>query len=401
MSTQVYQLSGGGTAALPNRPILSPRDPTTTDIVDPNGSPYQLLQGWKNTLSGDVFEYAGGGVWVEIVEGGGGGPITTINTNPGVAGNYTLAGTANQISVTQSTGTSTFALIGPYTPATYTAHGVLMGEGTSSIAASSAGTSGQVFTSGGASADGAYQNIGVNSGLTAHGVLIAEGNSAFAATSAGTAGQLLTSGGAGADPTWTTATFPGTVGATGTILRSNGTNWVASTDTFPDTVVAGDLLLATATNVVGSLADVAVGQVLASGGVGVVPAYTASPSVTGNMTAATGFVATTAGAGITLNSPAASGVAASPVVVNGRSGQATFTTLSIAAAADLTLTITNSSITGATTQVLYSMSGATTGAALSIKSVTNTAGSSAIVVTNGTGATTTTADIVMNFLVLN
>lgn len=39
-----------------------------------------------------------------------------------------------------------------------TAHGVLMGEGTSPINASSAGTSGQVFTSGGASADGAYSS---------------------------------------------------------------------------------------------------------------------------------------------------------------------------------------------------------------------------------------------------
>jgi len=75
--------------------------------------------------------------------------------------------------------------------------------------------------------------------------------------------------------------------------------------------------------------------------------------------------------------------------------------VSIAAAADLTLTITNSAITGSTTQVIYSMSGATTGSALSIKSVTNSAGSSAIVVTNGTGATTTTANIVMNFIVIN
>ncbi len=43
--------------------------------------------------------------------------------------------------------------------ATLTAHGPLLGEGTSSVAAASAGTAGQVFTSGGASADGAYQNV--------------------------------------------------------------------------------------------------------------------------------------------------------------------------------------------------------------------------------------------------
>jgi len=38
--------------------------------------------------------------------------------------------------------------------------------------------------------------------LTAHGVLVGEGTSAVAATAAGTAGQVLTSNGASADPTW-------------------------------------------------------------------------------------------------------------------------------------------------------------------------------------------------------
>jgi hypothetical protein len=47
----------------------------------------------------------------------------------------------------------------------------------------------------------------------------------------------------------------------------------------------GDILHATGTTTVGKLADVAVGQVLASGGVGAVPAYTESPTLTGNLTA--------------------------------------------------------------------------------------------------------------------
>ena len=200
----------------------------------------------------------------------------------------------------------------------------------------------------------------------------------------------MTSGGASADPTWTTATFPATV-------------------------AAGDILIGTATNVVGSLADVATGQVLMSGGVGVAPAYSGSPSVSGSLTAETtvtatsgaitatngNFVGTAVGTGILLNSSQNSGAASGPVVVNGRSGRATFTSVSIAAAADLTLTITNSAITGSTTEVMISMSGATTGSALSIKSKTASATSLAIVVTNGTGATTTTADIQIDFLILN
>lgn len=42
--------------------------------------------------------------------------------------------------------------------ATITAHGVMMGEGTSPVAASAAGVAGQVFTSAGAAADGLYKN---------------------------------------------------------------------------------------------------------------------------------------------------------------------------------------------------------------------------------------------------
>lgn len=252
------------------------RAPTTQDIYNPGTR-------WQDNSVNPAIQYftVGSGLWYQ-----------TASSAFGVS---SVTGTANQILATPTTGPVVLSLIGPYTPATYTAHGVLMGEGTSSIAASSAGTSGQVFTSGGASADGAYQNIGTNSGLTAHGVVIAEGTGAFAATAAGTAGQLFVSAGASADPTWTTATFPTAAGATGTILRSNGTGWVASTDTYPNTVVAGDILIATATNVIGSLADVAVGQVLVSGGVGVAPAYSASPSVTGSVTAATGLIATTGG----------------------------------------------------------------------------------------------------------
>lgn len=135
---------------------------------------------------------------------------------------------------------------------------------------------------------------------------------------------------------------------------------------------------------------------------GSLTATTTLTATLGAITATNGnLVASTQGTGILLNSSQASGAAASPVVVNGRSGRATFTSVSIAAAADLTLTLTNSSITASTTEVMLSMSGATTGSALSIKSKTASAGSLAIVVTNGTGATTTTADIQIDFLVLN
>jgi hypothetical protein len=47
--------------------------------------------------------------------------------------------------------------------------------------------------------------------LTAHGVLIGEGTAAVAITSAGASGQVLESGGASADPTWASISGSGTV----------------------------------------------------------------------------------------------------------------------------------------------------------------------------------------------
>ena len=57
-----------------------------------------------------------------------------------------VTGTANQVLATPTTGNVVLSLIGPYTPATYTAHGVLIGEGTSSIVATAVGTTGQFLT---------------------------------------------------------------------------------------------------------------------------------------------------------------------------------------------------------------------------------------------------------------
>jgi hypothetical protein len=145
------------------------------------------------------------------------------------------------------------------------------------------------------------------------------------------------------------------------------------------------------------------------------PIFSSSPSVTGSLTAGTtltassgavtatngNFVSSSSGKGLLLNSPSTSGTASFPVIVNGRSGRATFTAVSIPANKDLTLTITNSSITSASTQILVSMSGATTGSALSIKRKTASPGSIAIVVTNGVGAVTSIADIQIEFLVIN
>ena len=87
-----------------------------------------------------------------------------------------------------------------------------------------------------------------NSSNTLHGVLLGNAGNAINSTSAGSAGQLLSSGGASADPTWTTATFPSTASSAGTILRADGTNWAASTATYPATTSAGTVLVSSSAN---------------------------------------------------------------------------------------------------------------------------------------------------------
>ena len=136
--------------------------------------------------------------------------VVTINTSTGQLGSQaassgtvtSVSGTTNQVSVASGTTTPVISLVGPYTPATYTTHGVLIGEGTSSIVALGAGTSGQVLQSGGASAD----------------------------------------------PSYSTPTYPSASGTSRTILVSNGTNNVYSTETWAVPGASGNVLTSDGTN---------------------------------------------------------------------------------------------------------------------------------------------------------
>ncbi len=117
--------------------------------------------------------------------------------------------------------------------------------------------------------------------LTNHGVVIGQGTSAVVATAAGSVGQVLQSGGASADPTYSTATYPSTASGTGTILRANGTNWLASTSTYPNTNAVSTLLYASATNVMSALTTANNGTLVTSN-TGV-PSILAGPGTTGNV----------------------------------------------------------------------------------------------------------------------
>lgn len=62
-------------------------------------------------------------------------------------------------------------------------------------------------------------------------------------------------------------------GAAGSFITRNANDPIWSTLTLPNAATQGDLLAATGANAIGRIADVAVGQPLLSGGVGVIPAY--------------------------------------------------------------------------------------------------------------------------------
>ena len=209
------------------------------------------------------------------------------------------------------------------------------------------------------------------------------GTSWIAMGSGTTGGVVTLTGGTGGalSPTVGNMNILGTAGQ----LTSTGSG---STVTFslPAVITAPGSLATTTT--------LAAGTTLTAG--------TTITATLGNITATNGnLVSSTAGKGLLFAANTSSGTAAGGVTLNSRAGQAVFTTVSIAAAADLTLVLTNSAISASTTQIIYSWFGATTGSALSIKSVVNAAGSSTIVMTNGTGATTSTSNITFNFIVVN
>lgn len=154
-------------------------------------------------------------------------------------------------------------------------------------------TSGVPLISQGSSANPAYGTAVVAGGgtglvtTTAYGVICggttATGN--FQNAGAGTSGQLLQSGGASALPAYTTATYPGTAGTSGTLLISNGTNIVNTTSTYPTTNAAHTLLYASSANTMAALATADNGVLLTSAsGVPSIGNATVAVGGTGNTT---------------------------------------------------------------------------------------------------------------------
>jgi hypothetical protein len=183
---------------------------------------------YKNGSASEIYQLgdvvANSATWI-LVGASTGGEIETINSNAGVAGNYDLVGTADQITITETAGTSTFTI-----PAVFIAPGSI--EATTSITGasldidninidgntiSSTDTDGDINLTPDGTGAVVAANLTLTSQLTVpnggtglqtitdHGVMVGSGVGAVTPLAVGTDGQVLV-GSTGADPVFATIT---------------------------------------------------------------------------------------------------------------------------------------------------------------------------------------------------
>jgi hypothetical protein len=224
-------------------------------------------------------------------------------------------------------------------------------------------------------------NGGTNANLTAsNGGIIYSGASAFAVLAGtATAGQMLRSGASGA-PSWSTATFPSTATSTGTLLRADGTNWAATTATYPTTTVAGTLLTSATADTVSASATPTLGVAGTTAGT-----LALSGATSGTVTLRT---AAAAGTGTIFQFPATNGASGTILTTTG-SGVTTWSTATFPSTATSTGTILRADGTNwVATTATYPTT--TTANQILYSSATNTVGgltsaNTSALVTNSTG----------------
>ena len=235
----------GDTGAVTGVTTLSASTSVTTPIVQASNS------------GGLTLKNASGTTQMSMGAGGGDNMSINVSTN--------LNGTNAQIDISP-TGTG-HVHINP------------SGSGSIEMNPTSAGTINNMVIGGTTAAAGSFTNLSVT------------GTTSFDG-SQGTAGQVLTSAGTGATPTWTTpttgtvtsvaATVPALFSISGSPITSSGTLAMtysgtalpaANGGTGQTVYAVGDIVYASTTTALSKLADVATGNALISGGVGVAPSY--------------------------------------------------------------------------------------------------------------------------------
>lgn len=96
----------------------------------------------------------------------------------------------------------------------------------------------------------------ITPGVTVGGIPYFSSSTAMAAINGVTTAGFMLRSGASTLPTWSSATYPNGAGSGGQHIRSDGTNWVASTATWPGTCVTNSMIYANTTNSYAQLATV-------------------------------------------------------------------------------------------------------------------------------------------------
>jgi hypothetical protein len=270
-----------------------------TDLIDADTAsvsfPITVTQGGTNATTAAGARVNLGGTSVGI------GVFTATTAADGRVALSAAASGANS-DITSLTGLTTPLSVpqGGTGAATFTANGILYGSGAGAVSVTAAGTTGQVLigNTGSAPSWSALSGLGVTSfnagttgltpstattgAITLSGTLIAaNGGTGFASYTVGdilyastttdlskladvATGNALISGGVGVAPSY------GKIGLTthvsGTLAAGNG-------GTGQTSYTIGDLLYADTASTINKLADVATGNALISGGIGVAPSY--------------------------------------------------------------------------------------------------------------------------------
>jgi len=137
---------------------------------------------------------------------------------------------------------------------------------------------------------------------TQYDVLVGGASNTVVSVGPGSAGQALLSGGNAANPAYSTPTYPSASGSAGTILRSDGTNNVYTTATFPNTTTINQLLYSSSANTIAGLSTA--NQGVLTTGTGGVPVITALATngqlIIGSTAGAPAAATLTAGLGVSI-----------------------------------------------------------------------------------------------------
>jgi hypothetical protein len=247
---QVYQVGGQGQETLQPFYISAGRDPLSTDIVHPDGFPYPIGYGWRNSSTLSLFIYQSGGTWNKIATSA--GNVDTLSDTIGtvvnpLAGNIQLAGTANQITSTAGTNKLTFSI-----PAAFIAPGSIASTTTLTGGTGITATTGNIAASAGnVSASGTVTG-GTGVTATTGNIAASAGNVSASGTVTGGTGVTATTG--------NVAASAGNVSASGTVTGGTGvTATTGNVTASAGAVSAATTVTATAGNITATNGNLSLG----------------------------------------------------------------------------------------------------------------------------------------------